>query len=51
MMRATSVKVDAAGNIWYCNNWKPNFVVDVDSNPGGDGLIVFLGIGTPVYKT
>lgn len=50
MMRGTGVKVDSAGNLWFCNNWKPNFIVDVLSNPGGDGLIVFLGIASPVIK-
>lgn len=28
MMRTTGVNVDQAGNVWTCNNWKPNFDVD-----------------------
>lgn len=49
MMRTTGVQVDAAGNVWTCNNWKPNFTTDYkDGNPGGDGIVIFVGIATPV---
>jgi hypothetical protein len=49
MMRTTGVQVDAAGNVWTCNNWKPNFTVDYkDGNSGGDGIVIFVGIATPV---
>ena len=47
MMRQTSLQIDAAGNIWTVNNWKPNFDVDIASNPGGDGLIIFVGLAAP----
>lgn len=46
LMRQTSVKVDSAGNLWVTNNWKPSKLADV-SNPGGDGVVVFLGVATP----
>jgi hypothetical protein len=23
MMRTTGVNIDAAGNVWTCNNWNP----------------------------
>ena len=29
IMRQTSCRVDAAGNMWTLNNWKPNFDVDL----------------------
>ncbi len=49
LMRLTSVEIDQAGNIWCANNWKPD--VDVDfadtGNPGGDGMVIFLGIARP----
>lgn len=50
MMRQTGVVIDQAGNIWTINNWKPNFDLDVDgkaANPGGDGLIIFVGLAPP----
>jgi hypothetical protein len=47
IMRQTSCLVDAAGNMWTLNNWKPNFDVDAVSNPGGDGAIIFVGIARP----
>jgi sugar lactone lactonase YvrE len=55
MMRTTGVAVDAAGNVWTCNNWKPAFDVAVfgdpftgSPNPGGDGMIIWLGLAKPV---
>jgi len=55
MMRTTGVTVDAAGNLWSCNNWKPDFDVDlgdpnkdIDGNPGGDGILIWVGVAKPV---
>jgi hypothetical protein len=49
MMRTTGVQVDAAGNVWTCNNWKPDFTEDWEGgNPGGDGIVIFVGVATPV---
>lgn len=50
MTRTTGVAVDAAGNVWTCNNWKPNFDTDVQSNPGGDGMIIWIGLATPMPR-
>jgi hypothetical protein len=47
LMRATSANIDRAGNIWVANNWKPNTFNDVFSNPGGDAMVVFIGLGAP----
>jgi hypothetical protein len=47
MMRQTAVVIDQAGNIWSINNWKPDFDIDVASNPGGDGIIIFVGLAPP----
>lgn len=47
MMRTTSANVDRAGNVWVANNWKPNTFNDVFFNPGGDGIVVFVGLGAP----
>jgi hypothetical protein len=47
MMRQTEVGIDQAGNVWSLNNWKPNFNTDVTSNPGGDGVIIFVGLAPP----
>jgi hypothetical protein len=46
MMRQTSVVIDQAGNIWSVNNFKPDFDVDA-INPGGDGIIIFVGLAVP----
>ena len=48
LMRLTSANVDMAGNVWCANNWKPAFAVDSTTNPGGDGMIVFVGLAAPV---
>lgn len=49
MMRTTGLNVDRAGNVWTCNNWKPDFYVDHNvGNPGGDGMIIWVGVARPV---
>ena len=48
LMKQTGINVDCAGNVWVCNNWKPDFEVDVSSNPGGDGIVIFVGLASPV---
>lgn len=47
LMRTTSANVDRAGNVWVCNNWKPNFETDRNTNPGGDGIVIFVGLAKP----
>ncbi|SFM62281.1 hypothetical protein SAMN05428949_0208 [Chitinophaga sp. YR627] len=47
IMRLTSTNIDGAGNLWCMNNWKPSAVIDVVDNPGGDGVVIFLGIAEP----
>lgn len=47
MMRQTAVVIDQAGNIWSINNWKPDFDIDATINPGGDGIIIFVGLAAP----
>ena len=48
MMRSTAARVDMAGNVWVTNNWKPSEINDVLSNPGGDGIVIFVGLAAPV---
>jgi hypothetical protein len=50
MMRTTGLNVDAAGNVWTCNNWKPSFDIDRDTNPGGDGMVIFIGLAKPLPR-
>ena len=50
LMKQTGVLVDCAGNVWLTNNWKPNFKVDITQNPGGDSIIVFVGLAYPVLN-
>ena len=50
IMRQTSCAIDQAGNVWVVNNWKPNFDSDVSpetGNPGGDGIVIFVGLAKP----
>jgi hypothetical protein len=47
LMRSTSVNADMAGNIWAANNWKPSGINDVTTNPGGDGMVIFVGVAAP----
>lgn len=53
LMRMTSVIIDQAGNVWAINNWKPNFNTDASpdtGNPGGDGIVIFVGLAKPPKK-
>ena len=47
MMRQTASVIDRAGNLWTVNNWKPNLTVDATVNPGGDGILIFVGVAPP----
>lgn len=47
MMRTTGIAIDRAGNVWTMNNWKPDVNIDVTSNPGGDGIVIFVGLAKP----
>ena len=47
MMRQTASVIDRAGNLWTVNNWKPDLDVDITVNPGGDGLVIFVGLAPP----
>jgi len=48
LTRVTAVNVDMAGNVWAVNNWKPRTVNDTaEGNPGGDGVVIFLGLAAP----
>jgi sugar lactone lactonase YvrE len=50
MMRQTNAVIDLAGNVWAINNWKPDYDIDVLSNPGGDGIVIFVGLAAPPAK-
>jgi hypothetical protein len=47
MMRQTSAVIDRAGNIWTINSYKTDIAVDSLLNPGGDGIVVFVGLARP----
>lgn len=49
LMRMTAGHIDKAGNLWVTNNWKPDFAIDLTSNPGGDGMVVFIGLAKPKF--
>ena len=51
LMRVTGTSIDRAGNLWCANNWKPSLYIDAKSpnaNPGGDGMVIFVGIAEPL---
>jgi len=53
LMRQTNLAIDQAGNIWVVNNWKPDFDNNVSpetGNPGGDGIVIFVGLAKPPAK-
>jgi hypothetical protein len=45
LQRNTGVQVDSAGNVWLTNNW---IEIPVQTDPFGDGLVVYLGMAAPV---
>lgn len=54
LMRMTNVVIDQAGNVWAVNNWKPSFDTDAPTatgNPGGDGIVIFVGLAKPPSRT
>lgn len=53
LMRQTNCVIDQAGNVWAINNWKPDFNTDflpITGNPGGDGIVIFVGLAKPPIK-
>lgn len=53
LTRITNCCIDQAGNVWAMNNWKPNFDSDAIpkvGNPGGDGIVIFIGLAKPPRK-
>lgn len=48
LMRVTYAAADSAGNVWAINNWKPvPENITTGFNPGGDGIVIFVGIAKP----
>lgn len=50
LIRSTGCSIDQAGNVWVVNNWKPDFTDDFPprtGNPGGDGIVIFVGLAKP----
>ena len=45
--RITGTGIDRVGNLWSLNNWKPSAYVDFTTNPGGDGVVIFIGVAKP----
>lgn len=45
LVRNTAVTIDPSGNVWLANNWLTD---PPQTNPGGDGMVVFIGIASPV---
>ncbi len=48
LQRNTASGIDRAGNLWVLNNWKNDFTIDLTENPGGDGVVIFVGLATPL---
>jgi hypothetical protein len=46
LTRVTVVAIDQTGNVWATNNWKLKPPVN---NPGGDAVVIFLGLAAPTH--
>lgn len=44
LQRLTAVAIDASGNVWLCDNWRR---IPLQTNPGGDGVVEFVGLAGP----
>lgn len=44
LMRLTGSQIDRVGNVWAINNYKPALIKDFSGNPGGDGIVIFVGL-------
>lgn len=44
LTRQTAGLFDKFGYLWVTNNWKSPFIIDSLYNPGGDGVLVMLGL-------
>ncbi len=51
LMRLVQAIPDRAGNVWTANNWKPVPFSSLFANPGGDGMVVFIGLARPTDDT
>ena len=47
LTRNTGVAIDPSGNVWLANNWR---TLAVQTNPGGDALVVFVGLAAAVSR-
>jgi hypothetical protein len=45
LQRTTATQIDPSGNVWVTDNWKK---VPIPNNPGGDAIVIFVGIAGPV---
>lgn len=45
LTRSTSVQIDPSGNVWATNNFE---ILPIPANPGGESMVVFLGLAKPV---
>jgi hypothetical protein len=45
LARTTAATIDPSGNVWVTNNWK---IVPPPNDPGGNSIMIFLGLAGPV---
>lgn len=45
LQRLTGIGIDRSGNVWVCDNWRR---VAIQTNPGGQGMVEFVGLAAPV---
>jgi len=46
IQHTTAVQIDQSGNVWLANNWSTSS--PIDRFVGGNGLVEFVGLATPV---
>lgn len=48
LQHITALQIDPSGNVWVANNWSLETAIDPLDIVGGDGVVEFIGVATPV---
>jgi hypothetical protein len=48
LQHVTALQLDSSGNVWVANNWSLRTSIDPLAVYGGDGVVQFIGLATPV---
>jgi len=48
LQHVTALQIDSSGNVWVANNWSLETTIEPLAIFGGDGVVQFIGLATPV---